>query len=184
MARPIALNSAGEGTEATVVAAFDVAGKLGIPIVNASVEAPFSQAVQDAVDRHPNTLYVLAAGNTNANDDTASSLCQMPSANVICVGASDLNDAKASFSSFGAKTVDLFAPGVKIASSYVVGTVCPAQPCYVFLDGTSMAAPHVSGTLALMRARNPALTAPQLKANLLASVDPKGAFATSSVDCP
>jgi subtilisin family serine protease len=176
----VALDSLGIGSDASVASAFDVAGNLGIAIVNASVEAPFSVTVQAAVNRHPNTLYVLAAGNDSANDDTTSSLCQIPAANVICVGASDANDGLASFSNVGQTSVDLFAPGVNIASTYIPPT-CAAPHCYAFLDGTSMAAPHVSGTLALMRARNPALTAAQLKATLLATVDPKGAFAAASV---
>ena len=114
-----------------------------------------------------------------------SSLCQLPAANLVCVGASDANDASRSSRPAVARTsalttVDLFAPG----RQHRLGRhrlVCagrpsvPASACYAFLDGTSMAAPHVSGALALMRARNPALTAAELKAKLLASVDPKAA---------
>ena len=135
----VALDSLGNGSDASVASAFDVAGNLGIAIVNASVEAPFSLTVQAAVTRHPNTLYVLAAGNDSANDDTTSSLCQIPAANVVCVGASDANDGLASFSNVGVTSVDLFAPGVNIVSTYIPPT-CPA-PCYALLDGTSMAAP-------------------------------------------
>jgi thermitase len=190
-----ALDGAGNGSDASVAAAFDVAGSLGIPIVNASIEASASQAIEDAIKAHPGTLYVLAAGNDGKNDDlaTTASLCQLPEANLICVGASDAKDALAVFaapavgSNFGAATVDLFAPGDNVASAEI-DSVCvgltppvPASACYALLDGTSMAAPHVSGTLALMRARNPALTAAQLKAKLLASVDPKGAFTATSV---
>jgi thermitase len=183
-----ALDASGTGSDASVASAFDVAGNLGLPIVNASIEAAASQTVAAAIDRHPGTLYVLAAGNDGANDDLATtlSLCQLPEANVICVGASDANDRPAVFpaggaSNVGPTTVDLFAPGVNIASTYIPFTGCLAPPCYAFLDGTSMAAPHVSGTLALMRARNPALTGAQLKARLLASVDPRAALIGRSV---
>jgi thermitase len=190
-----ALDGLGNGTDASVAAAFGVAGSLGIPIVNASLEAPASLAIEDAIKAHPGTLYVLAAGNDGKDDDLATtpSLCQLPEGNLICVGASDGNDAVADFpppavgSNVGAATVDLFAPGDNIASAEI-DSVCagltppvPASACYAFLDGTSMAAPHVSGTLALMRARNPALTAPELKTKLLASVDPRPAFAGKAV---
>jgi thermitase len=183
-----ALDTAGNGTDASVASAFDVAGNLGIPIVNASIEGAASKPVRDAIDRHPGTLYVLAAGNSGANDDAPAtpSLCHLPEANLICVGASDAHDARAIFapgssSNFGATTVDLFAPGDNIASTYIPFADCPTAPCYAFLDGTSMAAPHVAGTLALMRALNPALSAAQLKANLLATVDLKTALAGRSV---
>ncbi|MEA2385424.1 MAG: serine protease [Solirubrobacteraceae bacterium] len=186
-----ALDAAGNGTDASIASAFNVAGNLGIPIVNASVEASVSNAVQQAIDAHPGTLFVLAAGNSGLDDDAAAtpSLCHLPEANVICVGASDAKDAPATFpratppsaTNFGATTVDLFAPGVNIASTYIPFAGCTTAPCYAFLDGTSMAAPHVSGTLALMRGLNPALTGAQLKARLLASVDPKAPLAGKSV---
>jgi subtilisin family serine protease len=179
-----ALDGAGAGTDATVAAAFDYAGALGVPIVNASVEAAKSQTIADAMDRHPGTLFVLAAGNAGANDDdpATASLCQLPEANLICVAASDQNDARATFttgsSNVGATTVDLFAPGDNIPSTYIDSFCAPeVAGCYALLDGTSMAAPHVSATLALMRARNPALTGAQLKARLLASVDAKATLA-------
>jgi thermitase len=178
-----ALDGTGAGTAASVAEAFDLAGAKGVPIVNASVEAAKSQTVADAIDRHPNTLFVLAAGNDGANDDdpATSSLCQLPEANLVCVGASNAADARATFavgsSNFGAGTVDLFAPGDDIISTYIDSFCAPDVPgCYALLDGTSMAAPHVSGTLALMRARNPALTGAQLKTRLLATVDAKAAL--------
>jgi thermitase len=185
----VALDATGNGTDASIAAAFDVAGRLGLPIVNASLQAAASTTVENVVRKYPSTLFVLAAGNGGANDDlpTTPSLCHLPEANIICVGASDQNDARASFSNFGAATVDLFAPGVSIPSTEidpVCAGVTPAPPpnaCYALLDGTSQAAPHVSGTLALMRAANPALGAAELKARLLASVAHPAALAGTSV---
>jgi thermitase len=181
------LDAADTGSTANIASALTLAGARRIPIVNASFQTSvFSQAIEDAITTHPDTLYVVAAGNAQApatagtdNDTSPVYPCALPEDNVICVGASDENDARAGFSDYGLKSVDLFAPGVNIISTYVDG-LCGAPPpptgCYAADDGTSMAAPHVSGTLALMRAVNPALTAPELKARLLATVDPKTAL--------
>jgi thermitase len=175
-----ALGIAGSGPLSGIANAFALAGDLHIPIVNASLGGPDAHVVEDAIAAHPHTLYVVAAGNGGLdhigdNDDvTGSYPCSYPEANIICVGATDDNDAPASFSNYGATTVDLFAPGVGILST-VPG------PGYDYYDGTSMATPHVAATLALMRARNPSLTAAQLKAKLLASVHPVGALHGLSV---
>jgi thermitase len=165
------LDSNGSGTLDAVAAAFNYAGQHNVRIVNASLGGPgTSQALADAITSNPNTLYVVAAGNDGANDDDPSSPfypCDIPAANLICVGASDQNDQPASFSDYGATSVDLFAPGVNILSTYLTGS-----PPYAYLSGTSMATPMVSGTLALMLSHNPSLSAAQLKSDLLASADP------------
>ncbi len=161
------LDQNGSGSDVDVAAAFNDAGNDGVPIVNASLgsTAP-SQVIEQAIQSHPNTLYVVAAGNDGTNNDDPSTPfypCDAAEANVICVGASDQNDQPAWFSDYGATSVDLFAPGVSILSTYPGG--------YAYDDGTSMATPMVSGTLALMLSHAPALTAAQLKSDLLASVD-------------
>src|SRR6202008_1757503 len=135
-------------TDAETAEAFDWAGAHGIRIVNAGLAGEgSSQAEIDAITAHPETLYVVAAGNESDNVDSGSSSypCAYNLANVICVGASDPKDAVASFSNFGATSVDLFAPGVNILSTEGGG--------YEFEDGTSMAAPHVTGEVALIAAR-------------------------------
>jgi subtilisin family serine protease len=177
------------GTDADIAAAFDLAGRLHIPIVNASIQEPtFSQAIADAIAAHRDTLYVVAAGNATApaagadNDVAPTYPCALPETNVICVGASDANDRPAGFSNFGRTSVDLFAPGVNIDSAYISSLCGATTPtCYAAEDGTSMAAPFVSGTLALMRASNPSLTAAQLKDRLLGSVAHPAALAGKSV---
>jgi subtilisin family serine protease len=163
------VNSAGTADVSDVAAAFNYAGQQNVAIVNASLGSPSpSQALTDAVTSHPNTLYVVAAGNGGTNNDSTPFYpCDIPAANVICVGASDQNDQPASFSNYGATNVDLFAPGVNILSTYPYPS--PALP-YSYMSGTSMSAPMVSGTLALMLAASPSLTATQLKAYLLTSV--------------
>ena len=175
-----ALDASGSGTLDAVAAAFDYAGDHGYSIVNASLGGPdTSQTLADAVTSHPGTLYVVAAGNGDSNnvgydvDATPFYPCDIPAANLICVGASDQNDQPAGFSNYGAANVDLFAPGVNILSVY--------RGSYAYADGTSAAAPMVSGALALMKAYNPSLTAAQLKSDLLSSVDQAPQLAGVSV---
>ena len=109
--------------------------------------------------------FVAAAGNGRTNTDTSP---QYPSAydlaNIVAVAATDHNDALASFSNYGAATVDLAAPGVAILSTLPGAS-------YGTLSGTSMATPHVAGVLGLMRALSPAVPVAQMKAKLLSSVD-------------
>jgi subtilisin family serine protease len=85
--------------------------------------------------------YVVAAGNENANA-YYSSPAGLPAA--ITVAATDSRDRRAPFSNWGS-TVDLFAPGVGIRSAYPGSTTATAV-----LNGTSMAAPHVTGAAALV----------------------------------
>ena len=173
-----ALGISGSGPISGIADAFALAGDLRVPIVNASLGGPWTQVLEDAIAAHPDTLYVVAAGNAATNDDAAPTYpCAYPEANIVCVGATDDTDAPASFSNYGATTVDLFAPGVGILST-VPGA---GADVYAYDDGTSMATPHVAATLALMRARNPSLTASQLKARLLASVHPVDALHGLSV---
>jgi hypothetical protein len=129
------------------------------------------------VAAHPNTLYVVAAGNAGADNDGSEPEypCALPEANVVCVGASDRDDAPASFSNYGATSVDIFAPGVEI---FVTSNACPIGCEFT---GTSAASPHVAGILALMRAHTPALSAAQLKARLLAGGDRVPALTDRSV---
>lgn len=173
-----ALDSSGSGTLDDVASAFAYAGQHNIPIVNASLGGPSSsQTLEQAVADYPNTLYVVAAGNNGTNNDDPSTSfypCDLPEANLICVGASDQNDQPAYFSDYGASSVDLFAPGVDILSTWL-------SSGYAYDSGTSMATPMVTGTLALMLARNPSLTAAELKSDLLASVDQAPQMAGLSV---
>lgn len=112
-------------------------------------------------------LIVLAAGNEARNLNKVS---QYPSArlddgsiapNVITVGASSdsiiSKDLVASFTNYGSQVVDVLAPGVKIYSTI------PTANGYGFEDGTSMAAPVVSGVAAMLLSYFPDLTAVQVK---------------------
>lgn len=170
------MNNTGQGLVSDVVQAFDRAGRLGVRVVNASLGATtLSKALRDVVGAYPETIFVAAAGNDGKNADAAPTYpCALPAANVVCVGATDPADFPAAFSNFGATTVDLHAPGVKILSTWKTGS-------YTTADGTSMASPHVAGVLALLFASDPALTAGQAKAKLLAGTDRIAALGRLSV---
>ncbi len=171
-----ALDANGDGSDSTIAEAFDYAGDVGARIVNASLGGlGASQTLTDAMVAHPNTLYVVAAGNSSLNTDLiAYAPCTSPAANVICVGASDNRDERAYFSNYGRNTVDVFAPGVQIQSTYLNGF-------YKFLQGTSMAAPHVAGEAALALAADPEATTAELKADVIDSADPVDGFGAISV---
>jgi thermitase len=173
-----AMDANESGSVADVAAAFNYAGQHNIRIVNASLGATTtSQTLEQSITSNPNTLYVVAAGNNATNDDSPSTPfypCDLSEPNLICVGATDQNDQPASFTNYGATSVDLFAPGVNIVSTWTGGR-------YAYASGTSMAAPMVSGTLALMLAEHRSLTAAQLKAELFASVKPERQLAGLSV---
>ncbi len=111
-------------------------------VINMSLGATAAcdSLVQAAIDKAwaQGMVIVAAAGNSGASGATTPANCN----NVIGVAASDQNDAKASFSNFGAG-VDVAAPGVSILSTDYIGG-------YVSFSGTSMASPHVAGQAALI----------------------------------
>lgn len=171
------MGSNGQGLVSDVIQAFDRAGRLGVRVVNASLGAGgYSKALRDVIASNPNTLFITAAGNDGVDVDAAPTYpCALALANVVCVGASDTSDDPASFSNRGAASVDLFAPGVRILSTW------KSYNSYVTADGTSMAAPHVAGVLALLFSAEPGLTAGQAKAKLLDGTDRLPALAGLAV---
>lgn len=110
-------------------------------------------------------LFVAAAGNNSANTD---SFPRYPSAynswNIVSVAATTRQDKLSSFSNHGAVSVDLAAPGSDIYSTLPGGK-------YGLKSGTSMAAPHVTGALAVLKSYYPSFSAGELKERLLADVD-------------
>lgn len=110
-------------------------------------------------------LFVAAAGNASGNNDvTPSYPASYPVSNVIAVAATDHNDTLAWFSNYGAVSVALSAPGVNIYSTVPGG--------YGTKDGTSMAAPHVSGVAALLAGLTPAADWARIRRAIMQGVDP------------
>jgi subtilisin family serine protease len=182
----------GQGSVADVAEALDYAGDAGIPIVNASLggAGETSDTLNDVIAEHvATTLFVFAAGNGGGdslgddNDEHPIWPCDAPQDNVICVGASTNRDTRATFSNYGATSVDLFAPGEAIASTVPPGVIdgFDASVKYAYMDGTSMAAPYVTAAAALVRQADPNLGPVGIKDMLLATVDAKPAFDGISV---
>ena len=172
-------DSAGNGTSASVIEGFQYAAMMRFRGVNVRVtnsswggapEAPsFDQALKDAIDLAGNAgiLNVCAAGNAANNNDAAPFYpASYDSPSIIAVAASDQSDDRAGFSSYGATSVDVAAPGVGILSTGV------SETAYRFLSGTSMATPHVSGVAALMISHNRLLTRSQIKSIIMSTADP------------
>ena len=117
-------------------------------------------------------VVVVAAGNS-AMDVSNAQPANCPG--VIAVAAVKRSGARASYSNYGAG-VALAAPGgdsdYPVLSTLNAGTTTPAADSYGNLRGTSMAAPHVSGTAALMLARNPGLTPDEVATRLKNSARP------------
>lgn len=167
------------GTTANAIKAVDymtdLKARRGINLVatnNSWGGGGFSQGLQDAIERAnvANILFVAAAGNSGKNiDRLASYPACYPNANIISVAAIDSAGGLASFSNYGAKTVDIGAPGVGIWST-VPGSGDTST--YASYSGTSMATPHVTGACALYASLYPGSTAAQIKAAILNSAIP------------
>ena len=163
------LDANGSGTTANAIRAINYGIQHKADIMsNSWGGGGFSQALSDAINaaNQAGILFVAAAGNSaNNNDANPFYPCGYNLPNVICVAATDQNDNLATFSNFGVKTVHLGAPGVAILSTLSGGN-------YGTLSGTSMATPHVSGAAALLKGAYPTWQAPDLKQQILSTVDP------------
>ena len=151
------LNNAGSGTTAGVIAGMDwvAANHIKPAVANMSLGGPASTATDDAVVRMFNAgvSVIVAAGNDNRD---ACGFSPARAANAISVGATASNDARSSFSNWGA-CVDIFAPGSSITSAWHNNRNASRT-----ISGTSMAAPHVAGSAAIFLGNNPTATPTQV----------------------
>ncbi|WP_218281496.1 S8 family peptidase [Pseudomonas sp. LPB0260] len=122
-------------------------------------------AINSAVGR--GSTVVVAAGNSNAN---AANFNPANCNNVITVAATTRSGSRSSFSNYGS-VVDVAAPGSGILSTLNSGSTTPGSASYAAYNGTSMAAPHVAGVVALMQAATPKTPA-QVESNLKSSTRP------------
>ena len=173
------LRGEGFGTSATLLNAFAYAKAMkqlwqssggtkgaNIRVLNNSYGGfGFSQAELDAIRAlgDAGILFVVAAGNeASFNDLFPVYPANYIAPNVISVAASAGGGTKAFFSNWGEATVNVTAPGEYILSTTPKNT-------YDFANGTSMAAPHVSGSAALVCALSPSITMTKLRAVMMYS---------------
>jgi len=122
--------------------------------------------LKEAIENYDG-LIVCGAGNSGWDiDGTNTYPAVSDEYNVITVGSIDSSFNKAESSSYGATTVDLFAPGHQIIS-------CQAGTTngYVYKNGTSMAAPHVTGVAALLLSAYPNMTPADIKETIMENVN-------------
>ena len=169
-----AFNQYGSGSTLAAIASIEYVAMMkqrGVPVVamsNSWGNTTYTQSMKDAISaaNSAGVLFIAAAGNySRDNDATPFYPASYNVPNVISVAASDYNDNLASFSCYGATSVDLAAPGVSILSTI------PGDG-YSSWNGTSMATPHVTGVAALVRAEFPGITHIDIKDRILEGVDP------------
>lgn len=157
------LGDDGRGSTADVIAGFAYAVANGAQVINASIGgSTYSQAMKDVIQSAKDrALFVISAGNEGRdNDQNPSYPCNYSSPNLICVAATGPTDLLAPFSNYGARSVEIAAPGVNVYSTLPGGL-------YGFKSGTSMAAPHVAGAAALIYVFQPGIDPPTARATIL-----------------
>jgi outer membrane protein assembly factor BamB len=165
----------GRGSVSDAAECIDYAISKGVQVINGSYgaldtgQSP-SQTELAAIQRARNAgiIFVAAAGNDGLNLDVSRTFpATYPVDNMLAVGNTTRLEDIASSSNTGSGAVELFAPGTEILS---LGN--SSDSSYANLSGTSMAAPHVAGAVALLRARFPGDNHRQTINRLLRSVDP------------
>lgn len=165
----------GSASVSDVAEAFMYAGDNDIAVVNASLGGSGSSSLTTYFDSiyalYPNTLFVVAAGNSGSNNDTSPFFpCTSSALNQLCVAATTQSDTLASYSNYGTTNVDLAAPGSSIWSTIPTNS-------YGLKSGTSMATPHVAATAAMLAAMAPNGGAASWRSTLLSTVTARSSLA-------
>uniref|UniRef100_A0A7S1GFY9 subtilisin n=1 Tax=Bicosoecida sp. CB-2014 TaxID=1486930 RepID=A0A7S1GFY9_9STRA len=136
-------------------------------VVNLSVGAGTSQALNDAVEEASDdgVVVVVAAGNQGTD---ACSMTPSSSSHAVTVGATDKSDALASYSNWGT-CVDILAPGTGIVSLSKSGAASSTNTQH----GTSMASPHVAGAAASLLMAFPTATVAEVRSAIQCAATPQ-----------
>ena len=165
------LTSGGSGSTADAISCIEYATMMGVDVMsNSWGGGPYDAAMEAAIEAAylADIFFVAAAGNDGTdNDVTPHYPSNYPNGNVISVMATDCTDSPVNepgwwSTCYGATTVDIAAPGLHIWSTTPGNT-------YQDFSGTSMATPHVSGAMAMLRGRFPGISVDDGK-NLLMTI--------------
>jgi subtilisin family serine protease len=177
------LDSAGNGNNSDLIACLDYARTNGANIVSASLDSPsYSQSLSNAIYslRNAGIILVASCGNNSVNLDLTPRYPACYSIdNIVSVAYTTRKDELGILSNYGSTNVDLAAPGEQMYSTFWASDTSYLGGA--FLSGTSLAAPYVTGTLALLQAKYGAETHQQIIARLLSGTDPLPALAGKCV---
>jgi len=149
----------------------------GVNIVasnNSYAFSSYNDGIKNAIaqSKRLGILFVASAGNNGVNNDLTvvkQTGSNYPAVfdlnNILSVAATTSSDTLSLSSNYGKVTVDLAAPGASIYSTVL-------NSGYSYYTGTSMAAPHVTGVIALLASIHPDWTAQQIKQRILSTVKP------------
>ncbi|MDJ1182125.1 S8 family peptidase [Roseofilum casamattae] len=146
------LSASGGGTVADIAEAIKFAADNGADVINLSLGGGGeSDVMEEAINYAHDKGVVIIAAAGNSNQNAASYPARYPHA--IGVSALDPSGQKAPYSNFGAG-VDISAPGGSEGGKILQNTIDPetGKPVFAEYQGTSMAAPHVAGVAALVKA--------------------------------
>ncbi|MBF8193180.1 type VII secretion-associated serine protease mycosin [Nonomuraea sp. K274] len=151
------------------------AAELGADVINVSVQAEDHPVLKSAVTyaQDKDAMIVAAAGNVKQEGGAVTPAYPAEYPGVIAVGSAGPGGGKSEFSN-GATRISVTAPGSGVTSAWTGGGYRTG------LDGTSFAAPFVSGVAALVRARHPELDHWQVKRRLEATAEGGGAAGTGA----
>lgn len=158
------LDSAGNGYTSNVINGIRYAVENGADIISLSLGSAYdSLSEKTVIESFPDVLFVIAAGNDGKKTVNYPAAYAAEFDHVMAVASTTSSDSLSSFSNYG-KGVTVAAPGSDIYSTVPSGS-------YASMSGTSMAAPLVAGSAALMKSVDSSLTPSEIKSMIVSTAD-------------
>jgi thermitase len=175
------LNDSGVGSSSSLADGINWAVGNGAKVINMSLGVRASRTLETAVNNAWSKGVVLVAAAGNGGNQTKIYPGAYP--NVIAVAATDNNDLKASFSTYGASWVDIAAPGVNVYSTFPNHPFALAAQNnrslnYDVGNGTSVSSAIVAATAALAWSTNPGASSSAIRAKVESTADKIGGTGT------